>query len=511
MYDKMETEKPNLYDLLSTTGDWILKLNSPDDRREKGEIYAKGIFCNDARALTIINSYVPELCREDTPIIKGIGNTAYKKMGSLSQVLTQEGIRPILVDTEIRNQAISAKGRDNEGIKMDGMNRERAVRSTYNLGNEISDILEEMDSRSAVKTDDVVDTANRYDNPKKTARFFEASIYDKIFKSRKELGLSIDYSTDPENKGNESMEFRYVVSENRGSKGRRTSKEYVKEAMSAIRTYDSIMKSGQIDDLKRAMKIAKEYFTKEDAAESCEKIVRQMYKTLIFKNDENSIADAYELAKTYFKGDELKRSLDVITTLSNRRYVKHDRQSLRDNLLLLEQVKSESPYKDAPVGARAVTSKITITPPPLPESYLNEVRVKKAQQMMPLPLPKAYLDSIQAKRAIQTPPPLPESYLNEVRARKASQTPPPLPESYLASVRTKKDVESRIISLAEHRQMRQKEQAQKHRKIQTRNIAPVWVQYLLPSMQKQKGNEVKLWSAMIPPPLPSLREYRKAA
>jgi hypothetical protein len=472
----MQEEYGNLCELLSTTGDWIVRLNSPDD---EGNRQARGIFCQDKRDLGRIAGYVPELCMEDTPVYEMNKNNAIRKIGGLTKVITENRInRAIRVPTDISDMVAEER-------------EERPVADSYS---DISD------------------------------RFDESAIYEQIFSSRDELGMSIDYFTKKDKQGNEKQDFRYRRSKVAGKRGRWVSGDYAREAISALHEYDKLVKKLDADSMVKALDIAAKYFTDEGFKKANEKLAKKSYNALVYKGDSDSLKKAKEISSKYFIGAEREKSESVLKLLTDvdnalkiptaKRYEQKRFERPPKKVLVVPNHNLDKGYKEV---EKQEEQQVRATPP------LPKERPAKYQGKILYFLRESYVDASGQERVKSTlvPPPLPgRSAPENLVVRHADgtikpysqQLPPPLPESYLKKARQKKIKDSKIISLADHRRMQQEKMYGRVRsKTATRLVTPTWTEYRLPSQQENEGGKILSWDIPTPPPLPFREEYARAA
>ncbi len=345
---------------LSGTDDWIVHLSDPE---ANGNREIRSILCSDMTDINAIAAYIPEFCREDTPVYQ-IRKNKLKSVGGLTRVITENRVKKMIkVPTDLSIRVKESyrpewitdadivedmnQTWNNQGVMMvsdedivEDMNKPWKNLDVMLVGD--ADIVEDMNLQSlpiieltdddiiedlnrpwknlefmAITDDDIVDRLEANPSKRRETSFYESANYHNLFNQRKELGLSIDYFKKKDKKGNEKTDFRYRRADEAGKKGKWTSTKYVNEAIDALKQYDRLMESDDIEDLTSALKIAEKYFTKEGLDDACKKIVSRSYEVLVFKGDMQSLDYAYMLANKYFRGEEKNKANRVISTVRN--------------------------------------------------------------------------------------------------------------------------------------------------------------------------------------------------
>ncbi|MBN1544807.1 hypothetical protein JW898_05100 [Candidatus Woesearchaeota archaeon] len=180
-------------------------------------------------------------------------------------------------------------------------------------GCEISDIVNgSAEGPLEVGDEDIVEVMGLGDSKKKTDRFDESVEYNKIFLQRDELGLNVDYFTRTSRRGEVRQDLRYRRRQKAGVAGGWVSKDYVKEAVSALTEYDRLVESDNVSDLKKAADIAVKYFTKEAKENVRERIAKRYSELLVKKGDWQSLRKAEDTVKRYVRGPDRDNVLSLV-------------------------------------------------------------------------------------------------------------------------------------------------------------------------------------------------------
>ncbi|MBI5880960.1 hypothetical protein HZB90_02415 [archaeon] len=296
------TEESNLCRALSGVRDWDFEL-----RQDRSGMFAASLFCRSADDVGNIMEAYGELFRNNTRVFLRQGSKK-QLIGELSDVIS---------------------GRSRVATP-----EEEAYDIPIFLDEEVDDDEVELD------IGDLADVVELSDRSEKSKRFYESAVYQDIFKMRDELGLSIDYYKDRH--GN--SQFRYRRKPKEGVSGKWVSKDYVHEAVCAIREYDSIIKKGDWKSLRRAETIAEKYFTEEGKAKSRERVskmldqkavslscyaagglidertAKQVYSRLVMTRSVENLMGAVAIAKRYLPDDVADATERYLNRVSEQEY-----------------------------------------------------------------------------------------------------------------------------------------------------------------------------------------------
>lgn len=148
-------------------------------------------------------------------------------------------------------------------------------------------------------------------------RFDKRLEYDMFFRKRSELGLSLEKIVDSD--GNKK--FRCIKKSNSNNIGESASSRYVNDAVSAIKQYDILMQSDDLNSMCNAASIAKQYFTKNARKNTRTEIAKKYYSTLLDKGDWNSLKKAVGVAVKYFDSVKCKEANKMINIRLNERAI----------------------------------------------------------------------------------------------------------------------------------------------------------------------------------------------
>jgi len=296
-------DEMNLCRALSGVKDWDFELKQ--DRN--GGMFAASVFCRSADDVSNIVEAYGELFRDETLVFLRRGRNK-RLIGELSDVIS---------------------GRSRVATPEE---------ETYDIPVVLDDELD--DEEIELDTNDLADVVDLSDRSEKSKRFYESAVYQDIFKMRDELGLSIDYYKDRH--GN--SQFRYRRKPKEGVGGKWISKDYVHDAVCALREYDSLIKKGNWKSLRRAETIARQYFTEEAKAKAREKISKmldesaaslscyavaglldestanQVYSRLVMTHSVEKVMCAVEIAKRYIPEDMVDVTEKYLNRLMTEEY-----------------------------------------------------------------------------------------------------------------------------------------------------------------------------------------------
>jgi hypothetical protein len=294
-------DEMNLCRALSGVKDWDFEL-----KQDRSGMFAASLFCRSADDVGNIMAAYGELFRNNTQVFLRRGRNK-RLIGELSDV-------------------VRCSGTD----------------STDTGEYDIPIVLDDEADDSEVELDigDLADVVELSDRSEKSKRFYESAVYQDIFKMRDELGLSIDYYKDRH--GN--SQFRYRRKPKEGVGGKWISKDYVHDAVCALREYDSLIKKGDWKSLKRAETLAEKYFTEEGKAKSCERVskmldqkavslscyaagglldegtAKQVYARLVMTRNVENLMGAVAIAKRYLPDDVADATEKYLNRVSEQEY-----------------------------------------------------------------------------------------------------------------------------------------------------------------------------------------------
>ena len=253
-------------------GDWSMPVKDRAIQR---------VECEDPRDVMILRTMFPGYIKEDTPVFRLENGKKVTRIGSVASVSANTAIREV-------------------------------------KANEISDTVD--DEVIELTDADIVEDLNIEENIVTRCIYCPAEHHE-LLATRKELGLSVDYFTRKDKKG-ERQDFRYRQRQKEGVAGTWVSKKYVSEAVDALHEYDRCMKSGSVHDLKVAVGIAKRYFTNEAQAEAKYRIVKRTYDVLIRRGDMKSLSTAAMLATRYLRGNESTTAVNYVNLCRRKEAVR---------------------------------------------------------------------------------------------------------------------------------------------------------------------------------------------
>jgi len=294
-------DEMNLCRALSGVKDWDFEL-----KQDRSGMFAASLFCRSADDVGNIMAAYGELFRNNTQVFLRRGRNK-RLIGELSDVVRCSG-----------------------------------TASTDTGEYDIPIVLDDEADDSEVELDigDLADVVELSDRSEKSKRFYESAVYQDIFKMRDELGLSIDYYKDRH--GN--SQFRYRRKPKEGVGGKWISKDYVHDAVCAIREYDSLIKKGDWKSLKRAETLAEKYFTEEGKAKSRERVskmldqkavslscyaagglldegtAKQVYSRLVMTRNVENLMGAVAIAKRYLPDDVADATEKYLNRVSAEEY-----------------------------------------------------------------------------------------------------------------------------------------------------------------------------------------------
>jgi hypothetical protein len=104
------------------------------------------------------------------------------------------------------------------------------------------------------------------------ANLEESLKYVDTFEHREELGMSVSYFTKTNSDGEKRVDMRYRQKKKKGTTGGFVKKEYMLEAVDALRKYDLLMLSNDERDIAIAVQLAEKYFTEETRLKTKERL-----------------------------------------------------------------------------------------------------------------------------------------------------------------------------------------------------------------------------------------------